>query len=58
MYSASSRDGVTVGVAVEGDVDLNKALDRLVKQIARDRQGVPAARRQAEKCGLCLKSSA
>ena len=28
------RDGVTVGVSVEGDVDLNKALDRLVKQIA------------------------
>ena len=27
-------DGVTVGVSVEGDVDLNKALDRLVKQIA------------------------
>ncbi|TLY26567.1 MAG: valine--tRNA ligase, partial [Nitrospirae bacterium] len=26
--------GVTVGVSVEGDVDLNKALDRLVKQIA------------------------
>ncbi len=26
--------GVTVGVAVEGDVDLKKALDRLVKQIA------------------------
>ena len=25
-------DGVTVGVAVEGDVDLKKALDRLVKQ--------------------------
>jgi valyl-tRNA synthetase len=27
-------DGLTVGVAVEGDVDLKKALDRLVKQIA------------------------
>jgi valyl-tRNA synthetase len=27
-------DGLTVGVSVEGDVDLNKALDRLVKQIA------------------------
>jgi len=27
-------DGVTVGVSVEGDVDLKKALDRLVKQIA------------------------
>jgi len=26
--------GITVGVSVEGDVDLNKALDRLVKQIA------------------------
>jgi valyl-tRNA synthetase len=26
--------GVTVGLSVEGDVDLNKALDRLVKQIA------------------------
>jgi valyl-tRNA synthetase len=26
--------GVTVGVDVEGDVDLNKALDRLVKQLA------------------------
>jgi len=26
--------GVTVGVSVEGDVDRNKALDRLVKQIA------------------------
>src|SRR4029077_11264830 len=26
-------DGLTVGVSVEGDVDLNKALDRLVKQI-------------------------
>jgi len=26
--------GVTVGVSVEGDVDLKKALDRLVKQIA------------------------
>ena len=26
-------DGVTVGVIVEGDVDLNKALDRLLKQI-------------------------
>ena len=26
--------GVTVGVSVEGDVDLNKALDRLMKQIA------------------------
>jgi valyl-tRNA synthetase len=25
-------DGITVGVAVEGDVDLKKALDRLVKQ--------------------------
>ncbi|HEU0068758.1 MAG TPA: hypothetical protein VFQ26_05780, partial [Nitrospiraceae bacterium] len=25
-------DGVTVGVSVEGDVDLKKALDRLVKQ--------------------------
>jgi valyl-tRNA synthetase len=27
-------DGLTVGVAVEGDVDLKKALDRLMKQIA------------------------
>jgi len=27
-------DGLTVGVSVEGDVDLNKALDRLLKQIA------------------------
>jgi valyl-tRNA synthetase len=27
-------DGVTVGVSVEGDVDLKKALDRLVKQVA------------------------
>ena len=27
-------DGVTVGLSVEGDVDLKKALDRLVKQIA------------------------
>ena len=26
--------GIAVGVSVEGDVDLNKALDRLVKQIA------------------------
>jgi len=26
--------GVTVGVSVEGDVDVNKSLDRLVKQIA------------------------
>jgi valyl-tRNA synthetase len=27
-------DGVTVGVSVEGDVDLKKSLDRLVKQVA------------------------
>jgi valyl-tRNA synthetase len=26
--------GVTVGITVEGDVDLNKAVDRLTKQIA------------------------
>ncbi|HEY6289220.1 MAG TPA: valine--tRNA ligase, partial [Nitrospiraceae bacterium] len=29
-----STGGVTVGISVEGDVDLKKALDRLVKQIA------------------------
>ncbi|HEX7765350.1 MAG TPA: hypothetical protein VF443_01460, partial [Nitrospira sp.] len=27
-------EGLTVGIAVEGDVDLKKALDRLLKQIA------------------------